>query len=90
MNQLKNPLLLTSVLAAVGGALVPAVTLRTLWQLSPPYGALFTVLVLTELGAVVVAVVRPHRARLAAVAAGVMLTTWVVDRLLGWLPDPDP
>lgn len=93
MNDIRRgPLLVTGAVAALGAAVIPAVILPTLWQLSPAYGALFTVLVLGELAAVAAVVVRPSRrhARLVAAAAAALLVTWVLDRVLGWLPDPDP
>lgn len=93
MNPLRRrPLLVTSALAAFGAAAIPAVTLPTIWRLSLVYGVLFTVIVLAEMAAAVALVLRPDRRRTAwtAAAGGVVLMTWVLDRLFGVLPDPDP
>jgi hypothetical protein len=55
----RGPLLITALVAAVGGGAIYLVTLLALWRMSWPYGVLFT-----RLGTAVVVMARPVRRRI--------------------------
>jgi acetyl esterase/lipase len=82
-------LLITALLAAIGGGAIYILALPALWRMSWPYGLLFTGLGLTQLGLTVAVLVHPERQRvmLAAVAALIVVLLWGLARLL---PSPDP
>ena len=88
----RSPLLITALVAAVGGAAIYLVALPALWRVSWPYGVLFAGLGAAQLGTAVAVVVRPVRRRvlLAAAAALAVVVLWALVRLAGVLPAPDP
>lgn len=88
----RSPLLITALMAAVGGAAIYLLALPALWRMSWPYGLLFAALGMAQLGTAVAAVARPARRRvvLAAIAALCVLVLWVLVRLAVVLPAPDP
>jgi acetyl esterase/lipase len=88
----RGPLLITALLAAVGGAAIYVFALPALWRMSWPYGLLFTMLGGAQFGAAVAVLARPVRRRvlLAATAALAVVTLWVLVRIAGVLPAPDP
>src|ERR671938_236027 len=88
----RSPLLITALVAAVGGAAIYLVALPPLWRLSGPYGVLFTGLGAAQLGTAVAILARPVRRRvlLAAAAALAVVVLWALVRLAGVLPAPDP
>ncbi len=88
----RGPMLVAGVLAAVGGAAVYLLALPALWRMSAPYGLLFTALGAAQLVTVAAVLARPTRRRvlLAAAEAGSVVLVWVLVRLVGVLPAPDP
>jgi hypothetical protein len=85
-------LLITVLVAAVGGAAIYLLALPALWRMSWPYGLLFATLGAAQLGTAVAVVVRPVRrsALLASAAALTVLVLWALEQLAGVLPAPDP
>lgn len=88
----RGPLLITALLAAVGGGAIYLSALPSLWRMSWPYGLLFTALGVAQLGTAVAVLAHPVRRRvlLAAAAALTVLALWVLERIAGVLPLPDP
>jgi acetyl esterase/lipase len=88
----RGPILITSALAALGAAAIPAVALPALWRISPLYAMVFAALAIAELAAVIAVIALPDRRRtlLGGAAAGATLLIWALDRVLGVLPGPDP
>jgi acetyl esterase/lipase len=88
----RSPLLITALVAAVGGGAIYLVALPALWRMSWPYGVLFTGLGAAQLGTAVAILARPLRRRvlLAAAAALAVVVLWALVRLAGVLPAPDP
>ena len=88
----RSPLLITALVAAVGGAAIYLLALPALWRMSWHYGVLFTGLGAAQLGTAVAVLARPVRRRvvLAAAAALAVVVLWVLVRLAGILPAPDP
>lgn len=88
----RSPLLITALVAAVGGTAIYLVALPALWRMSWPYGALFAGLGAAQISTAVAVMVRPTRRRilLAAAAALVVVVLWALVRLAGVLPAPDP
>jgi acetyl esterase/lipase len=88
----RGPILITSALAALGAAAIPAVALPALWRISPLYAIVFAALAIAELAAVIAVLALPNRRRalLGAAAAGATLLFWALDRVFGVLPGPDP
>src|SRR5215203_6306205 len=86
----RSPLLITALMAAVGGAAIYLIPLPALWRLSWPYGVLFAGLGVAQLGTALAVLVRPVRQRvlLAAAAALAVVLLWAMVRLVGVLPDP--
>jgi hypothetical protein len=60
----RGPLLITALVAAVGGGAIYLVTLLALWRMSWPYGVLFTRLGTAQFGTAVVVMARPVRRRI--------------------------
>lgn len=88
----RSPLLITVLIAAVGGAAIYLVALPALWRMSWPYGGLFAGLGAAQLGTAVAVLARPVRRRvlLAAASALAVVVLWALVRLAGVLPVPDP
>jgi hypothetical protein len=88
----RSPLLITALMAAVGGAAIYLIPLPALWRMSWPYGVLFAGLGVAQLGTAIAVLARPVRQRvlLAAAAALAVVLLWALARLVGVLPDPDP
>jgi acetyl esterase/lipase len=88
----RGPLLITALLAAVGGAAIYVFALPALWRMSWPYGLLFTALGVAQFGTTIAVLARPvrQRALLAAAAALTVVVLWALVRLAGVLPAPDP
>src|SRR5207244_2158397 len=88
----RGPLLITALLASVGGGAIYLFALRALWRMSWPYGLLFTVLGVAQFGTAIAVLARPvRRGVLFAVAAALaVLALWVLERVAGVLPPPDP
>src|SRR5215207_3285324 len=88
----RSPLLITALMAAVGGATIYLIPLPALWRVSWPYGVLFAGLGVAQLGTAIAVLARPVRQRvlLAAAAALAVVLLWALARLVGVLPDPDP
>lgn len=88
----RSPLLITVLIAAVGGAAIYLVALPALWRMSWPYGVLFAGLGAAQLGTAVAVLARPVRRRvlLAAASALAVVVLWALVRLAGVLPVPDP
>ena len=91
-NLQRSPLLITALLAAIGGAMIYLLSLPALWRMSWIYGLLFTALAAAQIGAAVMALTRPVRGRVlfAAAAALILLLLWVLERFAGLIPPPDP
>lgn len=87
-----GPLLITALLAAVGGGAIYLFALPALWRMSWPYGLLFTALGVAQFGTAVAVLARPVRRRvlLAAAAALAVVVVWALARLTEVLPAPDP
>ena len=85
-------MLVTALVAAVGGAAIYLVALPPLWRMSWPYGVLVAGLGATQFGTAVAVLTRPVRRRvlLAAAAALCVVVLWALVRLAGVLPAPDP
>src|SRR5215218_1232083 len=88
----RSQLLITALVAAVGGAAIYLLALPALWRMSWHYGVLFAGLGAAQLGTAVAVVARPVRRRvvLAAAAALAVVVLWALVRLAGLLPAPDP
>lgn len=88
----RSPLLITALVAAVGGAAIYLLALPALWRMLWPYGVLFAGLGVAQLGTAVAVLFRPARRRvlLAAAAALCVVVLWALARLAGVLPTPDP
>lgn len=88
----RSPLLITALVAAVGGAAIYLVALPSLWRMSWPYGVLFAGLGAAQIGTAITVLARPVRLRvlLAATAALAVVALWALVRLAGVLPAPDP
>ncbi len=88
----RGPLLITALLAAVGGAAIYVFALPALWRMTWPYGLLFAALGVAQFGTTVAVLARPLRQRvlLAAAAALAVVVLWALVRLAGVLPAPDP
>jgi acetyl esterase/lipase len=88
----RGPLLITAALAAFGAAAIPAVTLPGVWKIWQLYAMLFGLLAVVGITTVIIAVLRPTRRTVlaAALAPALTLVLWVLDRVLGVLPAPDP
>lgn len=88
----RSPLLITALVAAVGGAAIYLLALPALWRMSWPYGVLFAGLGAAQLGTAVAVLARPVRRRvlLAAAASLAVVVLWALVRLAGILPAPDP
>ena len=88
----RSPLLITALVAAVGGAAIYLLALPALWRMSWPYGFLFAGLGAAQVGTAVAVLARPVRRRvlLAAAAALAVVLLWALVRLAGLLPAPDP
>jgi acetyl esterase/lipase len=88
----RGPLLVTALLAAVGGAAIYVFGLPALWRMSWPYGLLFTALGVAQFGTAGTVLSRPVRWRvlLAAATALAVVVLWALVRLVGVLPAPDP
>jgi acetyl esterase/lipase len=88
----RTPLLITALLAAVGGAVVHLAALPALWRMSWPFGLLFAALGAAQLGTAVLVLRRPARWSVLGAAAAALagVAVWVLTRLTGLLPGPDP
>ncbi|MFR9778427.1 alpha/beta hydrolase fold domain-containing protein [Micromonospora sp. MS34] len=88
----RGPLLITSLLAVTGGALVYLAPLAAVWRTAWPYAMLFAALGAAQLGTVARVLVRPtsRRVLLAAAAALAFLVVWVLTRGNPVLPGPSP
>lgn len=88
----RGPLLVTGLLAVLGGAMIYCAPLPALWRMSWLYGLLFLALGAAQVSSAAGVLVRPVRPRLllAAAAALAVLTLWVLTRGTGVLPGPDP
>jgi acetyl esterase/lipase len=88
----RGPLLITALLAAVGGAAIYLVAQAATWRLSWPYGLLFAGLGVAQLATAAAVLARPTRRRIlaAATAALAVIALWALVRPAGALPAPDP
>lgn len=88
----RSPLLITALVAAMGGGAIYLAGLPALWRISWPYGVLFTGLGAAQLGTAVAVLARPVRRRvlLAAAAALAVVVLWGLVRIAGVLLGPDP
>ncbi|OXM60626.1 alpha/beta hydrolase [Amycolatopsis vastitatis] len=88
----RGPVLVTAVLAALGGALVPAAAVPALWRIWQLYAMAFGAVAAVELVAVVVVLGWPTRrtAHFGALAAAAALALWAVSRPLGLMTRFDP
>ncbi|MEJ2555926.1 MAG: alpha/beta hydrolase [Anaerolineae bacterium] len=88
----RGPLLITALLAAVGGGAIYVFALPALWRMSWPYGLLFTALGVAQFGTVGAVLSRPVRWRvlLAAATALAVVVLWALVRFAGVLPALDP
>ncbi|WP_370943482.1 alpha/beta hydrolase fold domain-containing protein [Amycolatopsis sp. cg5] len=88
----RGPLLVSSFVAALGGAAIPAVTLPPLWRMWQLHAMVFGLLALIETVAVVALWSRPTRRAVlfGAASAGAWVVVWLAGRGLGKLGDPDP
>jgi acetyl esterase/lipase len=88
----RSLLLITALLAALGGAAISMLALPALWRMSWPYALLFAALGLAQLGSTVAALARPVRqwVLLAAIVALAVLALWALVRLARALPAPNP
>ncbi|WP_103353451.1 alpha/beta hydrolase [Amycolatopsis sp. CA-128772] len=88
----RGPLLVTAALAALGGALIPAVAVPALWRIWQLYAMVFGAVAAVELGAVVAVLGWPTRrtAHSVALTAFASLVLWVLSRPLGLLTRFDP
>ncbi len=87
----RSPLLITALVAAVGGAAIYLLALPALWRMLWPYGVLFAGLGVAQLGTAVAVLFRPARRRvlLAAAVALCVVVLWALARLAEVLPTPD-
>ncbi|MEV6931542.1 alpha/beta hydrolase [Dactylosporangium sp. NPDC051485] len=88
----RGPLLITSLLAATGGALIYLAPLAAVWRTAWPYALLFAAVGAAQLGAVARVLARPtlRRVLLAAAAALAVLIGWLLTRGTPALPGPSP
>ncbi|MCW3844510.1 alpha/beta hydrolase [Micromonospora yasonensis] len=88
----RGPLLITSLLAATGGALIYLAPLAAVWRTAWPYALLFAALGAAQLGTVARVLARPtsRRVVLAAAAALAVLVVWLLTRGTPVLPGPSP
>ncbi|WP_432989462.1 alpha/beta hydrolase fold domain-containing protein [Dactylosporangium sp. CA-233914] len=88
----RSPLLITSLLATMGGASIYLAPLAAVWRTAWPYAVLFAVLGVAQLGAIVLVLARPtsRRVLLAAAAALAVLVVWLLTRGTPVLPGPSP
>lgn len=88
----RSPLLITALVAALGGAAIYLVALPALWRMSWPYGVLFAGLGAAQFGTAVAVLARPARRSvlLAAAAALAVVALWALVRLADGFPAPDP
>ena len=91
-SRIRGPLLITAVIMLVGAVLMPVVALPALVGMSVGYGVLFTLLAVGQVGSLATVLLRPARraVALAAVGSAGLLLVWVLDRVFGVLPGPDP
>jgi acetyl esterase/lipase len=84
-------MLIIGFLAAIGAALTYLLVLPAVLRTSVPFGILFAVLGVTQLGSVIAVIAHPStkRIRIATAAAGAVLVFWALQRLFGMFhPDP--
>ena len=88
----RGPLLVTSALAALGGAAIPAVALVGLWRIWQLYAMLFGLLAVVEIAAVIILLGWPTRrtVRFGALAPAATLVVWLCARVFGVMRAPDP
>ncbi|WP_091297271.1 alpha/beta hydrolase [Amycolatopsis xylanica] len=88
----RGPLLVSSFVAGLGGAAIPAVTLPPLWRMWQLHAMVFGLLALIETVAMIVLWSRPTRRAVlfGAASAGAWVMVWLAGRGLGKLGDPDP
>jgi len=88
----RGPLLVTSALAALGGAAIPAVAIVGLWRIWQLYAMLFGLLAVVEIAAVIVLLGWPTRrtVRFGALAPAATLVVWLCARVFGVMRAPDP
>jgi acetyl esterase/lipase len=88
----RSLLLFIALLAAVGAAVIYLFALPALWRMSWPYGLLFAVLGVSQVGMALMILVHPARQRvlLATIPALAVLVLWALARLAHVLPSPDP
>jgi len=84
--------LLTVVIAAMGAAAIYLVALPTLWRVSLPYALLFAALGVVQIGTSVAVLARSTVIRILVAAAGALtvIMVWLLGRVAGVLPAPDP
>lgn len=88
----RGPLLVTSALAALGGAAIPTVAIVGLWRIWQLYAMLFGLLALVEIGAVIVLFGWPTRrtVRFGALPPAATIVVWLCARIFGVMRAPDP
>jgi len=88
----RGPLLVTSALAALGGAAIPAAALVGLWRIWQLYAMLFGLLAVVEIGTVIILLGWPTRrtVRFGALAPAATLVVWLCARVFGVMRAPDP
>lgn len=88
----RGPVLVTAALAALGGALIPAAAVASLWRIWQFYAMLFGLFAAVELVAAVIVLGWPTRrtAHAGALVATASLALWVASRPLGLLARLDP
>ncbi|WP_410573735.1 alpha/beta hydrolase fold domain-containing protein [Amycolatopsis sp. cmx-4-61] len=88
----RGPVLVTAVVAALGGAVIPAAALPALWRVWQLYAMLFGLVAAVGIVAAVAVLGRPTRrtAHFGAFAAASALVLWVASRPLGLLTRFDP
>lgn len=88
----RGPLLITSLLAVAGGALIYLAPLAAVWRIAWPYALLFAALGTAQLGTVARVLARPTPRRVlwAAAAALAGLVVWLLTHGTPVLPGPSP
>ncbi len=88
----RGPLLVTSALAALGGAAIPAVAIVGLWRIWQLYAMLSGLLALVEIAAAIILLGWPTRrtVRFGALPPAATLVVWLSDRVFGIMRAPDP
>ncbi|MGC1213750.1 MAG: alpha/beta hydrolase [Micromonospora sp.] len=88
----RGPLLITSLLAVTGGALIYLAPLAAVWRTAWPYALLFAALGAAQLGTVAGVLARPTPRRVLSAAASALavLVGWLLTRGTSVLPGPSP